>query len=396
MRVLIIHQHDPTMDSSGGISTFINSFVKHAPPDIEPAIVGVSSDPSKHAVGQWQQPKMGEREYRFLPVLAAHPTFRSRIPLTLRLLWALWRYRSRMDIRDSLLIFHRIEPSLVFRDLGNPKVLVLHGDTRDLHHPKAEIRWGRAPWLYFWIERRLIRQMAQVCIVREKAVAFYRSRYPDLAGRISFLPTWVDEDIFAVLPEADRLASRKELARAHRLDPAGPIVLFVGRLERGKDPSLLLEGFRHLVGRLPQAQLVIIGGGSQESWMRAWIAKSGLGHKVFLLGPLSQPLIARWMNSADCLLLTSAYEGMPIVVLESLQCGLPVVSTDVGEIPRLIANPACGRVVAERTPEAFQQAMADLLRQPRDPAACQRQVAPYTACKVLGQVYAAFRELRRE
>lgn len=82
-----------------------------------------------------------------------------------------------------------------------------------------------------------------------------------------------------------------------------------------------------------------------------------------------------------------------MVVLEALQCGLPVVTTDAGEARRVVQGTTVGRLVRERTPQALGAAVAEVLRQRPDRAACQREVAPYMASKVLAQVYAAYREL---
>jgi glycosyltransferase involved in cell wall biosynthesis len=314
--------------------------------------------------------------------------------LSARFTWALARYRSRIDVEGAILTFHRIEPALALRALPNPKVLFLHVHPQDLHNPKTEVLWGRAPRLYGWLEQRLIADMTRIYVVREDAAAYYRARYPALAERIAFLPTWVDEEVFVSLPESDRRAEKARLARRHGWDPSQRLVLFVGRFEGQKDPLLLLEAFRRLNGLMSQARLVMIGEGSLEPSIRAFIARRGLSRTVSLLGPQPQPEIAKWMNSADCLALSSAYEGMPMVVLEALRCGLPVVSPDVGEARRLLKGEGVGRLVGERTPQALGKAVADVLRQPPDRRSCQDRTVPYTASTILASVYAAYRRLQ--
>ena len=82
---------------------------------------------------------MGKRSYAFLPILAAHPTLRAWVPVSLRMTLALFRYRHCIDFRDAIVEFHRIEPSLALRDLANPKVLFLHNDMQDLYNQQIEI-----------------------------------------------------------------------------------------------------------------------------------------------------------------------------------------------------------------------------------------------------------------
>lgn len=395
-RVIIIHQHDPTVSHVSGIGTFIDTFITYAPDDFEISLIGVTADPRRHPVGRWDRLHIGGRVCSFLPIVAGHSTHRGRLPLSLRLTMALMRDRRRLNLQHAILEFHRIEPSLALWDVENPKVLFLHGHMQDLRNPQTEVAWGKFPWLYFWLERRLIRAMQRTYLVREDAVAFYRVRYPNLAERFDFLPTWVDESSFLSMVETQRDRIREELTREQHVDPRSKLLLFVGRFEGQKDPLLLLEAVRRLNGQTGQAVLILIGAGSLEGSMRAFIRDQGLSKSVRILGPQPQWEIARWMNVADCLCLSSAFEGMPRVVVEALHCGLPVVSTDVGEVRRFFRDQRIGRLVTTRSPEAFSAAIAGLLSQEPDRAACQQQTASYTAAKVLAPVYQAYRELKQK
>jgi len=393
MRVIMCHQHDPGLTHVGGIETFINTFVKYAPQDVEVSLVGVTADPAARPVGRWQRLRVGDRDVEFLPIAAGHPRRRTRVPLSLRFTWALARHRAVVDVEGAILTFHRIEPALAWRAVPAPKVLFHHLHMEDLYNPKTESAWRVAPWLYFWLERQLIDGMSRIFCVREDAAASYRKRYPALAGRITFVPTWVDEDVFDSWPEQVRRVERRQLARRFGFDPNSRLLLFVGRFEGQKDPLLLLEAFRRLNGLAAATRLVMIGEGSLEPDIRAFVDSHGLAESVLLPGPQPQAEIVRWMNAADCLCLSSAYEGMPIVVLEALRCGLPVVATATGETPRLLAGNRVGVLVHERSPEAFGQALTTLLQRPPDRRACQQQVAPFGARQIVGQLIAAYREL---
>ncbi|MBI4004248.1 MAG: glycosyltransferase family 4 protein [Candidatus Omnitrophica bacterium] len=397
MRVCILYQHDPTAHYSGGIGTFINTFIKYAPADFDISLVGVAVDPRAHPVGAWHRVRVAGRPVEFLPIVAAHPALRDRVPLSLRYTWALKRYWKTINVRDAVIELHRIEPGLALKGLTNPKILFLHVHPEDLCNPMTEVAWGRwFPWLYFWLERQLIKDMARVFLVRQDAVGWYRNRYPNLAERFSFLPTWMDEEVFVSLPEGERRWQKQELARAHGLDPNDRLLLFVGRFEGQKDPLRLLQAFRQVNGRENHTRLVMIGEGALEGEIRGYLAAHRLTGRVSIVRPQPQSEIAKWMNAADCLCLSSAFEGMPRVVIEALRCGLPVVSTAVGEVPRVLTTDQAGRLVRERTPEALGAAIGEVLRQPPDREACQEQGAPFTAKKILGQVYASYRTLGQQ
>ncbi len=396
MKVVIIHQHDPGAAHVGGIQTFLNTFIKYAPADFSIDLVGVTTDPARRPVGRWQEIQAGGKGYRFLPVIAAQPNLRGFLPVTLRLASGVRRHWNQIDFRNAVLELHRVEPALALGGLKNPKVLFLHAHSKDLYNPKTEALWRKAPAAYGWLESRLIRGMSHIYIVRQDAVEFYRKRYPLLAGRISFLPTWVDEEVFVSLPEAERGRIRAELARAHGFPAADRLLLFVGRFDGQKDPLRLMESFRWLRCSLPSIRLVMIGEGKMEGQIRQFIREHRLEDGVRILGPQPQQELARWMNAADCLVLSSAYEGMPRVVVESLHAGLPVCSTDAGEARRLIGDSAGGRIVTEPSAEAFGKAVLDLLGDLPSREACREQAAPFTARRILRQVYALYQGLSGE
>ena len=397
IRVLIVHMHDPAIAHVGGLGTFINSFVKYAPDDFEVSLIGVSADPENRPIGQWQELSVGSKTLKYLPIVNAHPTYHGRFPLSIRFVWALNRYRPLIDFKDSIIELHRIEPELALRDLKKPKVLFYHTHPRDVYNPKTEIFWKKFPAAYFWLENWLIRHFDQLYTVREDVVDWLRNKYPHLKQPFRFLPTWVDEDVFRSLPEAERTALKKELGAAHKIDPASPWLLYVGRFELQKDPLLLVESFARFQQTQPQVHLVMIGGGSLEPEIRVLIEARNLQGKVHLIKPEPQSGIARWMNASNLLCLTSAYEGMPRVVNEAFQCGLPAVSfDDEGGVRHVIKDNAVGRLVRERTPEAFSAAFSETLKQPVDREACLRAVAPFGAKKVLETLFADYRRLMKD
>lgn len=392
IRVVMVHQYDPTEGAQvGGVEVFINTFAKYAPEDMELRIVGITSDERAHRVGRWHPISFGGRRVEFLPVLAAQPGRSPGLPLSAKLAWALMSSRRRLQLDNAVLTFHRVEPSLPARTLGVPSVLILHRHSKDLYNPHTEVSWRKAPRLYEWLEARLIGGVERVFMVRQDAVADYRRRYPRLASRIQFLPTSVDDEVFVSWGEARRRDERRTLAMEHGLDPARRWLVFVGRFEAAKDPMLMLETMR--LFPTASAQLVMLGRGTLERQLRDYIARHELETRVRLIAPQPQAQLVRWLNAADCLCMSSAFEGMPLGMLEALQCGLPVVSTAAsGETPRILQRPA-GLVVAERTAAALARGIRELLSRAPDRAACRAAAAPYAARTALGTLYQKYREI---
>ena len=380
-----------------GIGTFIETFIRNAPDDLEIHLLGVTSQPERFAIGQWHSLSVGRKQFRFFPLVAANPVHVTRIPLSLKILWSLFRHRKMFVFKHAIVELHRIEPMLAFLRYRNPKILFLHGhNMQDFYNKKTEVRWGKFPWLYFWLEKHLLPRCRRIFIVREDAARDYQKQYATKAHDISFLPTWVDEAVFQSLDPGERRALRNNLIEGQGLSASSKVFLFVGRFEGQKDPLRLLRAFKHVRSRHIDACLILIGEGGLKTKMQDYVSKNTLAGEVRFLPPMSQQDVGQWMNAADALCLSSAFEGMPRAAVEALYCGLPVISTAVGEARRLIGDANnVGRLVTDEGAEAFANAMIDLLGDPPSREACAKQVEDYTARKILTPVYDYYRELLR-
>jgi glycosyltransferase involved in cell wall biosynthesis len=135
--------------------------------------------------------------------------------------------------------------------------------------------------------------------------------------------------------EADRIAPRQGRdALRERLNLAadGRLLLFLGRFSEEKRPQLVLEALQ----RLPATwQGLLVGHGPMQGWLEEQIGRRTPG-RCRLLPPSTA--VGDLLAAADCLLLPSRYEGMPLVLLEAWLAGLPTVATRFGfldEIQRL-------------------------------------------------------------
>lgn len=121
-----------------------------------------------------------------------------------------------------------------------------------------------------------------------------------------------------------------------------PIFVAVGRLSTEKNHERLLRAFSRVAVDDPNVRLVIIGGGPLESHLRELIVELGLADRVLLTGLQKNPFALLAM--CDCFVLSSDYEGQPMVILEALTLGLPVVTTNFASA-RDALPPGIGLVV---------------------------------------------------
>ena len=135
----------------------------------------------------------------------------------------------------------------------------------------------------------------------------------------------------------------RESARVRLGLPLGvPVVLFVGRLTVIKRPDRLIEAMSYVLARRSDAVLAVAGEGGllEETRRRA----EPLGSAVRFLG--WQPDIADLYVAADCVVLTSDSEGMPVTLIEAAMAGVPSVTTDVGSAREVVVDGVTGLVVA--------------------------------------------------
>jgi glycosyltransferase involved in cell wall biosynthesis len=144
---------------------------------------------------------------------------------------------------------------------------------------------------------------------------------------------------------------------------AGPLrILFVGRLVPEKGPMLLLEALAQLPAGSFEARLV--GAGPLQVALAHRIVELGLEHAVSLVGPVGQDQLPAQYAWADAFCLPSFAEGLPVVLMEAMATGLPVVSTRIAGIPELVQDGVCGLLVPAGRVDSLTQALVRLADDP--------------------------------
>jgi glycosyltransferase involved in cell wall biosynthesis len=233
--------------------------------------------------------------------------------------------------------------------------------------------------------------------VRADAVEAYQLQYPRLAERFRFIPTWMDPEVFSPAAPSEKRELRASVGGALGIRENDRVLVSVGRLDSGKRPLLMVDAFARLARARPELKLVLVGDGAVRRDIEARAAEHGLSGRVLLAGLRTPLQVADLLRLSDCFVLTSAYEGMPMCVLEALGCGIPVVSTRVGEVARVVKTGITGELVDAATPEGVAQAISQVLSTSDryTAAACLAAVADYVPNKVLAPVFEQYRRLVR-
>jgi glycosyltransferase involved in cell wall biosynthesis len=204
-------------------------------------------------------------------------------------------------------------------------------------------------YLYGVLDRFVLRKYARVIAVSEEVrQRLLRSR--TARERITVIRNGIDLIRF----NAAALLSHTDRVRQDSI-----VVGLVGRLSREKGVDIFLRAASIVLADYPNTMFVVAGDGPDRSELERLIDSLGIASKVSLLGRRDDmPSVYR---SFDVMVSSSRKEGLPVVILEGMATGLPVVATRVGEVPNLIQDGETGLLVQPNAPRALAEAIVKLL-----------------------------------
>jgi glycosyltransferase involved in cell wall biosynthesis len=217
----------------------------------------------------------------------------------------------------------------------------------------------RYPPPFCWIERYSMARASGWTAFGRTVAETLRNRpgYRDLPSRT--IPLGVDLDVFRPDPEAGHRV-RTELGWS---EPGPPIVGFLGRFVPEKGLGLLMR----VLSQLPPGswRALFVGGGRLEGVLRAWAARQG--NRARVITGVPHDGVPAYLNAMDLLVAPSQTtprwkEQLGRMLLEAMASGVPVLASDSGEIPHVVAD--AGPIVPEADEPAWVSALGDLLESP--------------------------------
>lgn len=139
-----------------------------------------------------------------------------------------------------------------------------------------------------------------------------------------------------------------------------PILGTIGRLVPEKGIPYLLNAMPKLLTVFPKAKLLIIGDGFLQNHLKALVKESGLKNNVVFTG--NRLDIPEVLNILDVFILSSISEGLPMVLLEALAAGCPIVATDVGGVSTAIKNGINGTLIDPKNSDLISSETLRLLQ----------------------------------
>ena len=201
------------------------------------------------------------------------------------------------------------------------------------------------------LRQHAIRLIHSFCVTQAFHMSFAvaRSLQVSLSSRykkhlVSYIPNGVD------------VSKLEFVSPRTRNDPI--VIGFAGRLVAIKRVDLFLRMAEYLQKKHPNMyRFSIFGDGPELDSLRKLSGALGLDEVVTYHGFIKD--MQSRLRSVDLLYLTSDSEGLPMILLEAMACGVPIVSPAVGEIPELLSNGECGILVRSQEPRAYASAALD-------------------------------------
>lgn len=327
MRVCIVHTGGLTPRKGGGIAAVINNIVKFTCDRIEYSLLTVYDETE---ISQIREIYPSKIEFEC-------------IKPTGNILSDIMRYSVKKVGDFDILHFHDLPfgrdlPFALKNHLRGKNLIYSHHISyEELVHNKLALGYYYSAFNWLGAIWKRVVTNSQFVVNNDLL------RFPSLRGKICIIRNGVNVELI-----------RKAKPMSLEGDPS---VLFVGHLLHRKGIDILLEAMRLLSSREIEAnpKLHVVGSGEMEESCKKYIIRNGLSKKVDLWGSVPESLKFRLMKGADIIVVPSRYENAPIVLLEAIAAGKPVVATCVGGIPEMFEQGINGMLTS---PSSYQIAMA--------------------------------------
>ena len=163
------------------------------------------------------------------------------------------------------------------------------------------------------------------------------------------------------------LATTRTLKKIKLNEPNKPFCfLFVGRLEKVKGLDLMLQSMARLIEEDLDVHLTIVGKGRMEEWAKDFVRQKRLEKRVSMVGNVSDPALASLYASANCVVIPSRSESIPLVFSEAIRFDKELIVTDVGDMGMLGRQYGVAWVIPPEDPIALKEMMKGRTEARRD------------------------------
>jgi glycosyltransferase involved in cell wall biosynthesis len=217
--------------------------------------------------------------------------------------------------------------------------------------------------------KRYLPYLNKILVSANKSqISYLKGKEPLFGEKTLFVPLLLDTDMFSPM---DKLEARRIL----KIPEDHFVLLFVGSFDPLKAPDILIQAFKIFNEQNPNSLLLLIGKGTLENKLRTLAEKLELEKNVKFLGKISHNDLPVYYNASDVFVLPSFYEGISLVSLEALSCGIPIVVTSAIGASEFIQPGVQGFKVEEGDVESLAFALHQAVKLPPETRRLCREIA---------------------
>jgi glycosyltransferase involved in cell wall biosynthesis len=331
--------NDPNYPETGGINSVIKNILPHIQTD-KIILYGITYD-RKNLLKE----KIINSQISVFPIVYASSN--SIIPKRVWTLLFGWRLKKYLKNHNIDVVYsHAEEMAFWIAGTSIPYIHHLHTfvNVLDVSGKKlAKLSFLKIVWER--LRRFTIRKSAKIIAVNSDIVALGEAIIG--SDRIIRFPNYVDMRAFI---HKDGSQLKKRLIAKDK-----KVALFIGRISYVKGLNLFVDSILALNSENKEWVGVIVGNGDYQGTLKEYITRKAATDQFIFVGSVNTIAeLSDYYSLADVFLITSISESVPLTLLESLSCGTPVVSTDVG-IAKKILGQKNGFVIESREPQEFKE-----------------------------------------
>lgn len=359
MRLLVLTTSYPTADNPGG-GIFIRRMLEQLPDHVRITVVTPDTQeairPSGtsllnqliHLIPVRYAPKplqvLANRPGGIPAALTSAPWLMILAPV-----WALMMFLKTLRLAGKNDLIHAhwsvcgLIGGLAGRLTGTPVITTFHG---------TDVKWAERSDFFRLIIRCCFQLNVRIVTVSSAMADRLRSEWPRWRHKILSIPNGVSHDFFNTYTER------------RAVEAPGLVFCTVGNLIESKQVDHIIQAFGRVVRGGRAARLAIAGDGPCGPWLRQTAKRLGLERQVDLLGAIAPDQVPELMTRTHVLILASAHEGLPTIVLEAMAAGVAVIASDIHGVRELIEHERTGLLFSPGDIEGLAEQMTALADRP--------------------------------
>lgn len=137
--------------------------------------------------------------------------------------------------------------------------------------------------------------------------------------------------------------------------------IYCGRMDENKQVDMLIQALDQVHHFKPNLRAVLVGDGPERHNLEALCTQLNLGDVITFAGNQPYSAIPSWLNQAKVFMMASAFEGLPVAMIEALCCGLPVVVPDIGDIQDVAVHNNNAWLVTDKTISGYTEGLTSIV-----------------------------------